>query len=217
MHELTTPLAQQTIQAILTPALMISACGLLLLGLNNRYAIVISRIRMLNDEKRRKLADPEGIDREEITTSYDMLVFGKDEEKLSYTLANCCNPIPGDEVFGFVTVKDGIKVHKKDCPNAISLQSNYAYRIISAKWIDSSQEEFTAEIRLSGIDTLGLINSITEIISDEMHVNMRNINFNTDGGTFNGSIKLVVKNKSILKKLIQNLKRINGIDKVTRI
>ena len=165
----------------------------------------------------RRKPTPEGIDREEITTSYDMLVFGKDEEKLSYTLANCCNPIPGDEVFGFVTVKDGIKVHKKDCPNAISLQSNYAYRIISAKWIDSSQEEFTAEIRLSGIDTLGLINSITEIISDEMHVNMRNINFNTDGGTFNGSIKLVVKNKSILKKLVENLKQIKGIDKVVRI
>ncbi|MDX1332161.1 MAG: bifunctional (p)ppGpp synthetase/guanosine-3',5'-bis(diphosphate) 3'-pyrophosphohydrolase [Robiginitalea sp.] len=165
----------------------------------------------------RRKPTPEGIDRDEITTSYDMLVFGKDEEKLSYTLANCCNPIPGDEVFGFVTVKEGIKVHKKDCPNAISLQSNYAYRIISAKWIDSSQEEFTAEIRLSGIDTLGLINSITEIISDEMHVNMRNINFNTDGGTFNGSIKVVVKNKSILKKLMENLKQIKGIDKVVRI
>jgi len=165
----------------------------------------------------RRKPTPEGIDREEITTNYDMLVFGKDEEKLSYTLANCCNPIPGDQVFGFVTVKDGIKVHKKDCPNAISLQSNYAYRIIGAKWIDSSQEEFTAEIRLSGIDTLGLINSITEIISDEMHVNMRNINFNTDGGTFNGSIKLVVKNKSILKKLMENLKEIKGIDKVVRI
>jgi GTP pyrophosphokinase len=165
----------------------------------------------------RRKPTPEGIDRDEITSSYDMLVFGKEEEKLSYSLANCCNPIPGDSVFGFVTVNDGIKVHKKDCPNAISLQSNYAYRIMSAKWIDSTQEEFTAEIRLSGIDNMGLINSITDIISDEMHVNMRNIHFSTDGGTFEGRIKLVVKNQSILKKLIQNLKRINGIDKVTRI
>ena len=165
----------------------------------------------------RRKPTPEGIDRDEITSSYDMLVFGNEEEKLSYTLANCCNPIPGDSVFGFVTVNDGIKVHKKDCPNAISLQSNYAYRIISAKWIDSTQEEFTAEIRMSGIDNLGLINSITEIISDEMHVNMRNINFNTDGGTFTGRIKLVVKNQSIIKKLIENLKQINGIDKVVRI
>jgi GTP pyrophosphokinase len=167
--------------------------------------------------KIRRKGVPEGIDREEITANYDMLVFGREEEKLSYNLANCCNPIPGDDVFGFVTVNDGIKVHKKDCPNAISMQSNYAYRIISAKWIDSTQEEFVAEIRMSGIDNLGLINAITDIISAEMHVNMRNINFNTEGGTFSGRIKLVVKNNTILKKLMENLKQINGIDKVVRV
>ena len=139
------------------------------------------------------------------------------EEKLNYTLSKCCNPIPGDEVFGFVSVAEGIKVHKKNCPNAISLQSNYAYRIISAKWIDSSQEEFTSEIKLTGIDNLGLMNEITEIISDNMHVNMRNLNFSTDGGTFTGKITVVVKNNAILKKLINNLKRINGIEKVTRV
>jgi GTP pyrophosphokinase len=165
----------------------------------------------------RRKGAPEGIDRDEITANYDMLVFGKEEEKLSYTLANCCNPIPGDAVFGFVTVNEGIKVHKKDCPNAISMQSKFAYRIITAKWIDSSQEEFTADIRMSGIDNIGLINAITDVISDEMHVNMRNINFSTEGGTFTGQIKLVVKNNSILKKLLANLKQINGIDKVVRI
>jgi len=160
---------------------------------------------------------PEDIDKEEITVKYDMLVFGKEEERLNYKLSKCCNPIPGDDVFGFVSVNEGIKVHKKNCPNAISLQSNYAYRIISAKWIDSTQEEFTAEIKLTGIDNLGLMNEITEIISDNMHVNMRNLNFSTDGGTFTGKISLVVKNKTILKKLIENLKQINGIDKVFRI
>ncbi|MGB5461360.1 MAG: RelA/SpoT family protein [Eudoraea sp.] len=159
----------------------------------------------------------EDIDKAEITSKYDMLVFGKEEEKLNYTLSKCCNPIPGDEVFGFVSVAEGIKVHKKNCPNAISLQSNYAYRIISAKWIDSSQEEFTSEIKLTGIDNLGLMNEITEIISDNMHVNMRNLNFSTDGGTFTGKITVVVKNNAILKKLINNLKRINGIEKVTRV
>jgi len=160
---------------------------------------------------------PEGINNEEITTKYDTLVFGKEEEKLSYKLSPCCNPIPGDEVFGFVSVNDGIKVHKKNCPNSISLQSNYAYRIIGAKWIDSSQEEFTADIELAGIDNLGLMNEITKMISDNMHVNMRNLNFSTDGGTFSGKIKVVVKNNAILKKLINNIKRINGIDKVSRI
>jgi len=160
---------------------------------------------------------PEDIHKEEITSKYDTLVFGKEEDKLEYKLSQCCNPIPGDEVFGFVSVNDGIKVHKKNCPNAISLQSNYAYRIISAKWIDSSQEEFTVEIMLTGIDNLGLISEITEVISGNLHVNMRNINFSTDGGTFSGRITLVVKNNAILKKVIDKLKRINGIDKVSRI
>ncbi len=167
--------------------------------------------------KIRRKPVPEDIDKAEITSKYDMLVFGKEEEKLNYTLSKCCNPIPGDEVFGFVSVAEGIKVHKKNCPNAISLQSNYAYRIIAAKWIDSSQEEFTSEIKLTGIDNLGLMNEITEIISDNMHVNMRNLNFSTDGGTFTGKITVVVKNNAILKKLIDNLKRISGIEKVSRV
>ncbi|MEL6916553.1 MAG: RelA/SpoT family protein [Bacteroidota bacterium] len=173
-------------------------------------------ISFFKNKIRRKPA-LENINKEEITAKYDMLVFGKEEEKLNYKLSQCCNPIPGDEVFGFVSVNEGIKVHKKNCPNAISLQSNYAYRIISAKWIDSTQEEFTADIQLTGIDNLGLVNEITAMISDNMHVNMRNLNFGTDGGTFSGRITVVVKNKSILKKLMDNLKRINGIDKVTRI
>ena len=159
----------------------------------------------------------EDINKEEITSKYDMLVFGKEEEKLEYKLSQCCNPIPGDEVFGFVSVSEGIKVHKKNCPNAISLQSNYAYRIISAKWIDSSQQEYQADIELTGIDNLGLVSDITEVISDIMHVNMRNLNFSTDGGTFKGKITVVVKNKAILKKLTDSLREINGIDKVTRI
>ncbi|GAB4507908.1 MAG: RelA/SpoT family protein [Allomuricauda sp.] len=165
----------------------------------------------------RKTPAPKDIDKNEITTKYDLLVFGKEEERLNYKLAQCCNPIPGDDVFGFVSVNDGIKVHKKNCPNAISLQSNYAYRIISAKWIDSSQEEFSVDIQLTGIDNMGLVKDITKIISENMHVNMRNLNFSADGGTFKGKITLVVKNNNILKRLMNNLKQVEGIDKVTRI
>ncbi|MEW2921542.1 MULTISPECIES: RelA/SpoT family protein [Flavobacteriaceae] len=165
----------------------------------------------------RRTPAPKDVDKDEITTKYDMLVFGKEEEKLNYKLSQCCNPIPGDDVFGFVSVTDGIKVHKKNCPNAISLQSNYAYRIISAKWIDSTQEEFSVDIQLTGIDNLGLVNDITNIISDNMHVNMRNLNFTADGGTFKGKITLMVKNNMIIKKLMDNLKQVEGIDKVTRI
>ncbi|WP_281542864.1 RelA/SpoT family protein [Maribacter aestuarii] len=165
----------------------------------------------------RRTPAPEDVSRDEITSKYDMLVFGTEEEKLDYKLSQCCNPIPGDSVFGFVSVSEGIKVHKKNCPNAISLQSNYAYRIITAKWVDSSQEEFRVDIQLTGIDNLGLVSEITEVISDNMHVNMRNLNFSTDGGTFTGRITVVVKNNAILGKLIENLKHISGIDKVTRL
>ncbi|WP_299099624.1 RelA/SpoT family protein [uncultured Winogradskyella sp.] len=160
---------------------------------------------------------PKDIHKEEITSKYDMLVFGKEEEKLNYTLANCCNPIPGDKVFGFLTINDGIKIHKKNCPNAVSLQSNYAYRILQAKWIDSSQQVYTSQLKLSGIDDMGLVNHITKLISENMHVNMKSLSFSSDDGVFTGKITVDVKNQTMLKKLIDNLKKINGIDKVTRV
>lgn len=166
--------------------------------------------------KIKKPKEVEDIDRDEITAKYDQLVFGKNEEKLDYKLANCCNPIPGDNVFGFVTVSEGIKVHKKDCPNAIQLQSNFAYRIIQAKWKDSSQEEFQVVIKLEGIDNLGLVNDVTREISNNMNVNIRNITFDSIHGVFTGKITVIVKNNTILKKLMDHLKKINGIDKVTR-
>ncbi|WP_295180943.1 RelA/SpoT family protein [uncultured Christiangramia sp.] len=156
------------------------------------------------------------INKDEITAKYDQLVFGKEEEKLDYKLANCCNPIPGDTVFGFISVNDGIKVHKKDCPNALQLQSNYAYRIIQAKWIDSSQQDFQSVIKLQGIDNLGLVSEITKEISSNMGVNMKNLNFDSSDGIFNGRITLVVKNNNNLNTIIQRLKKINGIDKVSR-
>lgn len=156
------------------------------------------------------------LNKEEITAKYDQLVFGKEEEKLEYKLSNCCNPIPGDNVFGFISVSDGIKVHKKDCPNALQLQSNYAYRIIQAKWIDSSQQDFVAVINLQGIDNIGLVSEVTQEISSNMHVNMKNLNFDSSDGIFSGRITLVVKNNNILNTIIQRLKKINGIDKVSR-
>ncbi|NCO63613.1 MAG: bifunctional (p)ppGpp synthetase/guanosine-3',5'-bis(diphosphate) 3'-pyrophosphohydrolase [Flavobacteriales bacterium] len=159
----------------------------------------------------------EDIEKEEVTSNYDSLVFGKEEEKLDYKLANCCNPIPGDEVFGFLTVTEGIKVHKKNCPNAVSLQSNYAYRIMPAKWIDSTQQEFLVQISVSGIDHIGLVNDITKEISSNMHVNMKSLSFESDDGLFTGKISVIVKNNTLVKKLIEKLKKINGIDKVNRV
>ena len=147
---------------------------------------------------------------------FDKLVFGKEKEMLKYSIANCCNPIPGDIVFGFVSVKEGIKVHKKDCPNSISLRSNYAYRIITANWIDSENHEFNAQIQISGIDDIGLINTITSLISNSMNVNMNRISFETNDGTFSGFISVEVKNRVILKILLKKLSSIDGIEKVSR-
>lgn len=167
--------------------------------------------------KRSPNVPQEQIEREEISRNYDLLVFGKNEDKLDYKLASCCNPIPGDDVFGFITINDGIKVHKKDCPNAIRLQSNYAYRIISAKWIDSSQEEFKATLKITGMDSLGLTNELTKVISNNMHVNIQSISLNGHAGIFNGQLTVIVQNNTILKKLMDNIKKIDGIDKVIRI
>jgi GTP pyrophosphokinase len=169
-----------------------------------------------NKIKRSPSTNSEEIHRQEITNKYDLLVFGVDQDRLDYKLSSCCNPIPGDEVFGFVTINEGIKVHKKDCPNAISMQSNYAYRIMQAKWVDSSQQEFRAVLRITGMDTLGLTNELTKVISNQMHVNIQSISLSGEAGIFNGQVTVVVQNNTILKKLMDNIKKIDGIDKVSR-
>lgn len=159
----------------------------------------------------------EVIDKEEITSKYDDLVFGHDEEKLDYKISKCCNPIPGDKVFGFITINEGIKVHKKDCPNAISLQSNYAYRIIKAKWIDSSQQEFKAILNVSGVDNRGIVNNLTRIISNNMHVFIHSINIAGNEGVFDGKLSISVKNRTQLNKLINSIKKVDGVQKVERV
>jgi GTP diphosphokinase / guanosine-3',5'-bis(diphosphate) 3'-diphosphatase len=161
-------------------------------------------------------ADPD-IHKQVISSNFDMLVFGAEQDKLDYKLSTCCNPIPGDEVFGFVTINEGIKVHKRDCPNAIAMQSNYAYRIMLAKWIDSSQQEFKAILKIMGMDTLGLTNELTKVISNNMHVNIQSISLSGDAGIFNGQVSVIVQNNNILKKLMDNIKQIDGVEKVTRV
>lgn len=164
----------------------------------------------------RRPQNKEELNKEELTVKFDQLVFGKDEEKLEYKTSPCCNPIAGDDVFGFLTINDGIKVHKTNCPNAIQMQSNYNYRVLKAKWIDSSQREFQATLKISGIDTFGMVNSVTKVVSNNLHIDMKSVHFDTHDGTFSGTIVVKVKNKSILNNLMKNIKKINGIDKVSR-
>jgi guanosine-3',5'-bis(diphosphate) 3'-pyrophosphohydrolase len=170
-----------------------------------------------NKIKRSPSANSEQISKEEIHTNYDLLVFGAEQDKLDYKLSACCNPIIGDEVFGFITINEGIKVHQKDCPNALSMQSNYAYRVIKAKWIDSSQQEFKAILIITGMDFLGLTNELTKVISSNMNINIQSISLTTEAGLFNGKVAVIVKNNGILEKMMTKIRKIDGIDKVTRV
>ncbi len=170
-----------------------------------------------NKIKRSPNTADKDIHKQVLSNNYDMLVFGSEQDKLDYKFSACCNPIPGDEVFGFVTINEGIKVHKKDCPNAIAMQSNYAYRILKTKWIDSSQQEFKAILNITGMDSMGLTNELTKVISGNMHVNIQSISLSGEAGLFKGQVAVVVQNNSILKKLIENIKKIQGIEKVSRV
>lgn len=149
--------------------------------------------------------------------SGDMLVIGDDMQKLDYKLSPCCNPIPGDDVFGFVTVGEGIKIHRVSCPNAVKLLSNYAYRVVKAKWTSDQLISFLAGLKLTGTDELGLVNNITKVISNENNVNMRSIRFDTEDGIFTGTVMVYVHDTKHLNHLMDNLKKVKGVNKVERI
>jgi len=152
-----------------------------------------------------------------IRGSSDMLVIGENLDKIDYKLSPCCSPIPGDDVFGFITINDGIKIHRINCPNAIQLMSNYAYRIVKAKWTNQHQIAFLAGVRMTGIDEVGVVNKISKVISSELKVNMRSISIESNDGIFEGTIMLFVHDTHHLDKLIQKLKEIHGILTVSRI
>ncbi len=152
-----------------------------------------------------------------IRGSSEMLVIGENLERIDYKLSPCCNPIPGDDVFGFITINEGIKIHRVTCPNAIQLMSNYAYRIVKAKWTNQKQIAFLAGVRMTGIDEVGLVNKISKVISSELKVNMRSISIDSNDGIFDGTIMLFVNDTHHLDKLIKKLKEINGILTVSRI
>ena len=147
----------------------------------------------------------------------DMLVIGENLNKIDYKLSPCCNPIPGDDVFGFITINDGIKIHRVNCPNAMQLMSNYAYRIVKAKWTGQEQISFLAGIRITGMDDVGVVNNITKVISSELKVNMRSISIESNEGLFEGTIMLFVHDTVHLTKLMKKLSSLSGILNVTRI
>ncbi|MFN3801672.1 RelA/SpoT family protein [Belliella pelovolcani] len=147
---------------------------------------------------------------------HDQLLIGEDMDVVDYILAKCCNPIPGDDVFGFVTVNEGIKIHRTSCPNALELLSNHGNRVIKAKWTSQQEIAFLAGLRIVGTDRVGLINDVTKVISNELKVNMRSITVDSDAGIFEGTIKLYVHSTQHLEKLMGNLGKVDGVIKITR-
>ena len=148
----------------------------------------------------------------------DSILIGDGADpNLDYKLAPCCNPLPGDSVFGFITINDGIKIHRNNCPNARELRSNYAYRILTAKWKINLGDAFITGLEFTGIDIVGVVKELTTIISEDEKINMKSLNFNTNDGVFEGEIMLYVYDKTHLEKLIKKLRNINGIEKVVRI
>ncbi|MGE8553123.1 MAG: RelA/SpoT family protein [Chryseobacterium jejuense] len=147
----------------------------------------------------------------------DMIVFGKDEEKLNYSYAKCCTVIPGDKIFGFITISDGIKVHSDNCPNAINLRAQYDYRVIPAKWVNEESFKNRVKIEIEGLDRMGMINDITTVISGSMGMDMKSLSIESNNGVFTGNINLEVKNKGQLEETFKKLKNINGVSRVRRL
>ncbi|HRH36049.1 MAG TPA: DUF5913 domain-containing protein, partial [Catalimonadaceae bacterium] len=146
----------------------------------------------------------------------DQLLIGEDMDRIDYTLAKCCNPIPGDDVFGFVTINEGIKIHRTTCPNAVELMSNYGYRIIKARWTSSKELAFLAGLRITGTDRMGLVQDVTRVISSDLRVNMRSISIDTNETIFEGKIMLFVHDTAHLDQLIKKLEKVEGVVKVDR-
>ena len=146
----------------------------------------------------------------------DQLLIGEDMDVVSYSMAPCCNPIPGDDVFGFVSTHEGIKIHRINCPNATELLSKHVHRVIKAKWTSQSEVSFLAGLTLKGTDRVGMMNDVTRIISSELKVNMRSVSIESENGIFDGSIQLYVHDTKHLDVLTKKLENIEGIEEVVR-
>ncbi len=158
----------------------------------------------------------EGLVRKINKRDQETLLIGDDLQKIDYTLSPCCNPIPGDDVFGFVTINDGIKIHRNNCPNAASLMANYAYRVVKAKWTSQKELAFLTGLSILGIDDVGLVNRITKVISEDFKINIRSITISSNEGIFEGCIMVYVNSTDHLERLIKRLKQIKGITGVNR-
>ncbi len=168
--------------------------------------------------KSKSLNDKESEKQEQfLIKNKDSLIVGDESIDYDYSLAQCCNPIPGDEIFGFITINEGVKIHKKNCPNAVQLRSKYAYRVLPARWSEKEISGYYTGLYLEGMDRVGIVNKITSLISENLNLNIRSINFTTEHQTFKGNIKVYIQDVSLLNDLMKDIKSIEGITIVKRI
>jgi GTP pyrophosphokinase len=166
-----------------------------------------------------KVGDAKSFEQEisQIKNRYeDILLIGEDMDVVDYKLAKCCNPIPGDDVFGFVTVNEGIKIHRTNCPNSPELLSHHGNRVVKAKWNSQHEVAFLTGLKVRGMDRVGLINDVSKVISEELKVNMSSMSMQTEAGIFEGEIMLYVNDTRHLEELMAKLKNVEGVVKVSR-
>lgn len=177
----------------------------------------VGGVLKLEEEKKKlkKLKNHEDVNKK-IDKKKDTLIIGEDFNNIDYQFAKCCNPLPGDSVFGFITINDGIKIHRTDCPNAENMMSKMAYRCISARWKAKEVKEHIAKLRIIGIDDIGIVNKITEIISFQHNVNMKAISFESQDGLFEGRIQVYVMDRYHLDELIEKFEILEGVKRVER-
>jgi len=147
----------------------------------------------------------------------ELLIFGESSDKVAYRLANCCKPIPGDDVFGFITAGEGLKIHRTNCPNAAQLLSHYGHRVVKTKWLKNREISFQTGLRIIGMDDVGVINKITNVISGELKVNISGLTIESREGLFEGIIKVFVHDLDELEELVNRLKKLEGIQSVNRL
>jgi GTP pyrophosphokinase len=146
----------------------------------------------------------------------ELIIFGESSDQIKYSLGKCCNPIPGDDVFGFVSTGKGLIIHRTSCPNATQLLANYGHRVVKTKWAKNKEISFLTGLSIVGMDDVGVVNNITTIISGELKINIAAITIESKDGLFEGTIKVYVHDKDELELLVEKIKSVSGIQQVNR-
>jgi GTP pyrophosphokinase len=177
--------------------------------LNSIEKIKIKEEKLIVEDKSKKNINKK--------TSNSLILFDGNNQTLDYSISSCCNPIPGDDIFGFVTINEGIKVHRTNCSNSPELLSKYAYRVIKAEWFTKINDNLVASLLINGTDRIGVLDDITKIISSQLKVNMKSISINMKHGIFEGKIELFVSDTLQLFKLIEKLQKVKSVIGIKRI